>query len=167
MKAGLNLFLILFLFGWLVISDFSPASVACGAAMAILVAVLAYRIFYPRFESGHFRISFPRITLALLYVLILLRNIFLASFSVARVILGGKSQPRVVRIRTRLKNPTARVILALSITLTPGTLTVDMDGPYVYVHWLQARTTHSIKAGDLIKGDLEYLLERMFESPGD
>ena len=167
MRGILNLFALLFLFGWLVICEFSPAAVVCAAILAAVVTAVAYRTFYPPFEFRHFRISYPRIALAFLYVLVLLRNIFVASFSVARVILGGRSRPRVVRIRTRLKNPTARVILALSITLTPGTLTVDMEGPYVYVHWLQADTSHTIKAGDLIKGDFERLLEKMFESRED
>lgn len=160
-----SLFLALFVFAALLLGRVSAGAFAWSALAATVSAVLAYRVFYPRFEREHVRLTFPNPALLLLYGFVLARNIFWASFSVARVVLRGHSRPRIVRVRTRLKNPTARLLLALSITLTPGTLTVDMAGPYIYVHWLQAATTHTIRAGDLIKGDMERLLARMFERP--
>jgi multicomponent Na+:H+ antiporter subunit E len=54
------------------------------------------------------------------------------------------------------------VILANSITLTPGTITLNLDDDHLIVHWLDAETIHSKYAGELIKGDFERLLKRIF-----
>lgn len=45
-------------------------------------------------------------------------------------------RPGIVRIETRLKSPMARMILANSITLTPGTFVVDIKDQIIYVHWI-------------------------------
>lgn len=46
-------------------------------------------------------------------------------------------RPGIVRIETRLKSPMARMILANSITLTPGTFVVDIKENILYVHWIE------------------------------
>jgi len=45
-------------------------------------------------------------------------------------------RPGIVKVRTRLKSDLAKTFLANSITLTPGTLTVDIKGQDFYVHWI-------------------------------
>jgi len=45
-------------------------------------------------------------------------------------------RPGIVRVETRLKSPMARLILANSITLTPGTFVVDIKENIIYVHWI-------------------------------
>jgi len=77
-------------------------------------------------------------------------------------IITGNINPRIVHFRTRLKSELARVILANSITLTPGTLTLDLDEDHLVVHWLNAKTTHSHYAGKLIKGHFESWLRRVW-----
>lgn len=46
-------------------------------------------------------------------------------------------RPGIVRVETRLKSPMGRLILANSITLTPGTFIVDIKEKYLYVHWIE------------------------------
>ena len=46
--------------------------------------------------------------------------------------------PAIVRIKTNLKHPTARLLLANAITLTPGTLSVELKGEWFYIHWVVA-----------------------------
>ena len=77
-------------------------------------------------------------------------------------VISGQSNPRVVHFRTRLKSELARVVLANSITLTPGTLTLDLDNDHLIVHWLDAKTIHSHYAAGLIKGHFESWLERIW-----
>jgi multicomponent Na+:H+ antiporter subunit E len=48
--------------------------------------------------------------------------------------------PAVVRVRTDLKSELGRLVLANSITLTPGTLSVDLDGDELLVHWVDCTT---------------------------
>jgi len=73
-------------------------------------------------------------------------------------------EPGVVKVKTRLKSKAGRTALANSITLTPGTLTVDVtDDGYLYVHWLVVEstemraTTHEIV--ERFEGWLEKILE--------
>jgi multicomponent Na+:H+ antiporter subunit E len=45
-------------------------------------------------------------------------------------------RPGIVKVKTTLKTDLAKTFLASSITLTPGTLVVDIDGQNLYVHWI-------------------------------
>jgi multicomponent Na+:H+ antiporter subunit E len=61
-----------------------------------------------------------------------------ANLEVAKLVITGKIRPGIVKVNPRLRTPGALTLLANSITLTPGTLTVDVsegDG-HLYIHWL-------------------------------
>ena len=72
--------------------------------------------------------------------------------------------PGIVKIKTNLKSDSAITALANSITLTPGTLTVDVteDG-YLYIHWINVKSTDVEEASKLIAGKFEFFIERIFE----
>lgn len=72
------------------------------------------------------------------YVVILVWEIIKANIAVIHLILTDREEvePVLVTFRTKLKTETARVILANSITLTPGTITVSMEGDQLVVHCL-------------------------------
>ena len=72
--------------------------------------------------------------------------------------------PGVVRVKTRLQSPAARTVLGNSITLCPGTLTVDIgeDGT-MEVHWIYVRSLDEQEAARQIIGRFEWFLERIFE----
>ena len=72
--------------------------------------------------------------------------------------------PGIVKIKTNLKSDSAITALANSITLTPGTLTVDVteDG-YLYVHWINVKSTDVDEASRLIAQKFEFFIERIFE----
>jgi len=65
----------------------------------------------------------------IIYFVVLIIEIIKATVDTAiRALKGGKSiRPVVVDIKTELTRPISQTILANSITLTPGTLTVDID----------------------------------------
>lgn len=64
---------------------------------------------------------------AIAYFIILIIEIIKATFDVALRTINGKVEPVIVEIETELKRPVSQVILANSITLTPGTLSIDID----------------------------------------
>ena len=76
--------------------------------------------------------------LALLYLINLMREIILASLHVIRLILSPARKPEPVLIEFDSGLPTEfqNVVLANSITLTPGTVTVEMQGAHFTVHCL-------------------------------
>lgn len=60
-----------------------------------------------------------------------------ANLDVAKRVITGEIRPGIVKVNPGLTNDLSKTLLANSITLTPGTLTVDVDneGNY-YVHWI-------------------------------
>ena len=64
---------------------------------------------------------------AIAYIIILIIEIIKATIDVALRTVNGKVDPVIVEIETELKRPISQVILANSITLTPGTLSIDVD----------------------------------------
>jgi len=64
---------------------------------------------------------------AIAYFIVLIVEIIKATIDVATRTLNGKVEPVIVEIETELKRPVSQVILANSITLTPGTLSIDVD----------------------------------------
>ncbi len=80
------------------------------------------------------------ITFVLYLFLPFLWGMIKANFDVAFRVITGKIRPGIVRIDSGLKGSLAQTMLANSITLTPGTLTVDVDDSgetgIFYVHWI-------------------------------
>ncbi|PIU18578.1 MAG: hypothetical protein COT16_01735 [Elusimicrobia bacterium CG08_land_8_20_14_0_20_44_26] len=72
-------------------------------------------------------------------------------------------KPGIVKVKTRLKSPAARAALCNSITLTPGTLTVDIADEFLYIHWINVKSVETDKATKLIVERFENILERIFE----
>jgi len=98
----------------------------------------------------------------LFYAILVFYKVYVASFQTAFAVLRGKYYPRVVHFRTRLNSDIARSVVAGSITLTPGTITLELTEDHLVVHWLNASTTHSRFAGNIIKGSFEKLLKRVW-----
>jgi len=71
--------------------------------------------------------------------------------------------PGLVKIKTKLKSDISKTVLANSITLTPGTMTVDIKGDELYVHWIDVRETDVEKATEAIAGRFEKIIARVFE----
>lgn len=97
--------------------------VVCAALYAFMVAFMGYS---PRREWKLFR-RIPRIAGYFCY---LVCEVFKSSFATIRLIWSPRLeiQPRVTSFKTRLRTDAGKVVLANSITMTPGTITVDVDG---------------------------------------
>ena len=77
-------------------------------------------------------------------------------------------KPGIVRLKTKLKSDTGLTCLANSITLTPGTLTVDIDKPdgILYIHWIYVKGTDTETVIREIGGKFEPILMKIFEDEG-
>lgn len=95
---------------------------------------------------------------ALLYVIVLLIEILRANFSIIKLVLAPdiEVEPCLVKFNTPLKTEAARVALANSITLTPGTITVSLEGNQLLVHALNREIAQGLE-GSIF----ERLLSRM------
>lgn len=106
----------------------------------------------------------PWSPLALLaYLPIFLKNLVLSNIDVAGRVLNPRLpiNPGIVRVRTSLKKPYQRLILANSITLTPGTITLEMEGEEMYIHWIDVRSSQPESAGEAIKDEMEAAIARI------
>ena len=102
-----------------------------------------------------------------LYLINLLIEIIKANVSVCHFVLYGTEQiePVMVSFHTTLKSRLARVILANSITLTPGTITVSLHGDEVIVHCLDRSLAEEMEDSSFVKM-LEHM-ERIGETDGN
>jgi multicomponent Na+:H+ antiporter subunit E len=73
--------------------------------------------------------------------------------------------PGIIKIKTNLKSDTALTFLANSITLTPGTMTVDIDGDngILYIHWIDVKAKETEAATQTISERFEKVLAKIFE----
>lgn len=87
-------------------------------------------------------------------------QIFLSALHVARVVLDPRLpvRPRLVTCRTRLRRDISRIAFAQAVTLTPGTLTVDLRGGDFLLHCLDEASAERI-----LDGSLERQVARIFE----
>ena len=99
-----------------------------------------------------------RIFYGIAYFIVLIFEILKAELDVVKRVLDGKVEPHVVEIETVLKRPISQTILANSITLTPGTLSIDLDSEncILKVAIISKRTAEEIIPFEpYIKGMLE------------
>jgi len=132
--------------------------IAVMSVAAVFVALLFTRPGrMPRITPG-------RVAWSLAYILYLFIAIVKANFDVASRIVRPRIplNPGIVTVRTRLSSPLGRTVLANSITLTPGTLSVEIKGDLLYVHWIDVRETDIDRATAEIVGGFEKYLEAIF-----
>jgi len=147
---------------WLILSfNFQPVSLFIGAVFSFLISLLSQGFFLKSHEGIRSQ-SFLIIWHSFIYIFVLLYEMFLASFDVVYRVITMNINPEVVMIKSNIKSDLGLVLLANSITLTPGTITIDIEGEYLYVHWLYVRTSHFERASELIKGRFEQWLGRIF-----
>jgi len=74
-------------------------------------------------------------------------------------------KPGIVKVRTTLKSDTGITFLANTLTLKPGTMTVDVDreNGVLYVHWVNVKSDDIDKATQEIVSRFERILKRIFE----
>lgn len=146
------------LFGiWLLLSGlYDPLHMAEGLLCAVLVAWLQTR----SVRSSGSPFLWRRF---LRYLPWLLTRIVMSSFHVAYLALHPRApiSPRLIRYRTQLCDRAAIVLLANSITLTPGTITADVASQELVVHAID-----DASAGDLLNGEMERRVARVFNEPG-
>lgn len=73
--------------------------------------------------------------------------------------------PGIVKIKTSLKSDTALTFLANSITLTPGTMSVDIDrdNGFLYIHWIDVKAKDVATATKIISERFEKILSKIFD----
>jgi multicomponent Na+:H+ antiporter subunit E len=137
--------------------------VVAGLIASFLVAVLFHDILP---KEHHVFISPVRVFWFLVYIPVFLYYVIRANLDVVYRALHPAMpiKPGIVKIKTDLKTDSAITALANSITLTPGTLTVDLtDDGFLYVHWINVQAEDTERATQLISQKFEWFLHKIFE----
>jgi multicomponent Na+:H+ antiporter subunit E len=137
-------FVLLFGF-WLLLSGrLDMLHLGFGLACSFLVALVSHDLLM---KSSRGSLSRLRALIRLIPFLgWLVYQIILANIQVARIVINPKMpiRPGIVRFRSRLTGDVAQTTLANSITLTPGTMTLDIVGSDYYIHCLAIKDEEKI-----------------------
>ncbi len=144
--ATLLALLLLLVAAWLLWSGiYKPLLLWLGAFSCALSLYIAHRVgFFDRPSGLH---VIPRMPVFSIW---LLKEIVKSSLEVVRIVLDPKLpiSPTVVYIDAEPEGPVGQVILSSAITLTPGTVTLDVFNDRLSVHCLTREGAEAIEAGD-------------------
>ena len=100
----------------------------------------------------------------LMYLVVFLLELTRANLSVMRLVFSPRIEiePGIVEIKTELKSPIGRLALANSITLTPGTLVVDIKDDSLFIHWINVSATDPVAATEEISARFEKYLKVVY-----
>jgi len=150
-------------FLWLLLtSTFNSQEFLVGIFVCFIIAVITHK-FYIRI--GFPTINFKKFYFFVIYILVLFYEIIKANLDVALRIVRPSLpiNPGVVIIKTKLKSDIAKTILANSITLTPGTFTLDIQGDKLLIHWIDVEATDIEVATNIIGERFEKYLRVIFQ----
>jgi len=137
--------------------------------IGVLVSALVSAVMGSLFIAGPRMLKRPaRIFYFLFWYLpVFFWELIKANFDVAFRVISPRLaiEPGIVKIKTALKSDAGITFLANSITLTPGTMTVDVDkeAGYLYIHWIKVRGRDVETATRQIGGRFEPILMKIFE----
>jgi multicomponent Na+:H+ antiporter subunit E len=149
-KARFSSVLVLLLIlaiSWLLWSGlYKPLVMALGAFSCILSAYLAHRMGFFRHHDALFKILLRLPS----YWCWLLKEIVISSIDVAKIILKPSLpiSPTVVVLQAKTKTDVGHVILGNSITLSPGTVTLDMHEGEILIHCLTKDGARALQKGE-------------------
>ena len=147
MRHTIYLLLTLALFWLLNSGHYSGLMLSLGALSIVLVTYIAHRMDVVDHESQPFYLS-PKLPG---YYGWLLKELIMSNISVVKHIwLGNASiSPTFTTIKISQKTDMGKVIYANSITMTPGTVTVDLDGDEILVHALLKENIEALQDGEM------------------
>ena len=144
--------LLLFLLVWIIFNGSVTAEILLFG-VAVAGAMFGFICNFMDYSLKKELALYRKVPLLFRYVLILLKEIITANLTVIRMILTRKEtmEPVLVHVHTDLKTEVSRVILANSITLTPGTITVSMTGQDLLVHCLDRSLSEGMEDSVFVK----------------
>ncbi len=148
---------------WLLLTLSTSIDHLVTGAVVVLLGTILFGGYFTERPMKFLQIH--RVILFIIYVPVFIWYMVKANIDVAYRALhpARPIKPGIVKIRTTLKTDIAKVFLANSITLTPGTMTCEIDGDYLYIHWIWVQSEDIEEASKIIASQFEVFLRRIFE----
>jgi multicomponent Na+:H+ antiporter subunit E len=152
-------------FSWLFLNwSIDAEHLIVGVLVAGIITFITYDIFS---EKVRVLTSPKRYLWFLYYLLFFAWECILANIDGAYRVIHPKLpiKPGIVKVKTSLKSSLGLTFLANSLTLKPGTMTIDIDreNGFLYVHWAYVKSEDVEEATRMIVYRFEEILKRIFE----
>lgn len=142
---------------WCIVNEsFSLTTILVGFVVALLATVLVAYLFTDHHDPNHnYRLS---LWAYIKYIIILFPMIFKSTWEVIRIILFSNDNPMIVKVKTNVMRDWPICMIANAITLTPGTVTIDVQENEMTVLWLNPTTKDPDEASKIVLGNFERAL---------
>lgn len=157
LPGSLFIAFLLLVFWMLISGDFDLQHLVTGVILAVILTIFWNQLTIQ--ERGATRITWRQLRIFMRYVFFLGLEIIKANFIVAFIVLSPKMpiSPGMIVLKVTLKKDLPRVFYANSITMTPGTISVDLEGDRLLVHGMTRHHAFGVRSWYLydIMKDLE------------
>ncbi len=156
------LFIISLIFWLLFTFSLTISNIIVGIIAALLTSVIFGRYFVKDVVPF---LQPQRYFWLIIYLFIFTWECIKANFDVAYRVLHPAMpiKPGIVKVKLGVKTNIAKTILANSITMTPGTITVDIINDEIYIHWIYVYSENPEEYSQKILGKFEKYIKKIFE----
>jgi len=163
MKAkNLVVAFIVLMIAWLLLNwTLDPINLIIGASLSLFLSI----VFCSKCHVfDEINLTPKAFVYTFIYLIVFLVDLVKANIDVTRRVISPSLpiKPGIVKVKTTLKSKMARLILADSITLTPGTFTLHVEGDYFYIHWIDANVDDVEQASEKLVRKFEKYLEVLY-----
>ena len=158
----ITLFILAFIFWMLLTFNMTISNIIVGLAVSLITTLVFGKYFINK--VGAF-LQPQRYFWLIVYLFIFTWECIKANFDVAYRVLHPAMpiKPGIVKVKLGIKGDFARMMLANSITMTPGTISVDIIDDYIYVHWIYVSSEDPEEYSQKISGRFEKYIKKIFE----
>lgn len=146
---------------WLFMAGVHVQELILGAFVSMILSYLLSSYVNFSFDAK----SILRIILFItLYIPALIFDLIKANIDVAKRVLNPKLpiNPGFVKVPTEIEGELGKLVLANSITLTPGTISIDADKENVFIHWIDVKGENGGDYQKHVSSSFEKILRRIF-----
>ena len=154
-------FLVLFLV-YILLSGFIVEELIVGALISLILTIVIAKYVNYRID---WKLPYRLLVLLFVYLPVFIWQLLLANLDVARRVLSPKIplNPGFVKMKSELTGDFAKLMLANSITLTPGTLSVDVNEDDFYIHTVDVKGQTEAEQKAALQGPFERILGVIFK----
>ena len=148
---------------WLMLTfEFTFANLIVGVVASLITSLIFTRFFV---KNVYKLLQPKRYFWFIIYLFVFIWECLKANIDVAYSVLHPAMpiRPGIVKVKTTLKSDMAKMLLANSITMTPGTISVDIIDDYLYIHWIYIKSEDPEVYTEIITGAFEKYIKRIIE----
>ena len=159
---ALSVFIVTY-FTWILLTGYQSISELIVGFFVSLVISSVFKRYYAIKFDRHLLVRI--IKFVLIYLPVFIWEMIKANLDVAARVLNPKLpiNPGFVKLKTDLTKDASKLTLANSITLTPGTLTLDVKDDVLYIHWIDVKTLDENEKRKYISEKFEKILKGVYE----